>query len=76
LAFRQFLTNLEQRNFFDEIFPPMNSEFKLLDKLGRSFFVRMERLRNSRINSRINNNNRGPSSNVGDHFFLNFTSRI
>jgi hypothetical protein len=54
----------------------MNSEFKFLDKFGRSFFVRMERLRNSRINSRISSSNRGPSSNVGDHFFLNFGSRI
>jgi hypothetical protein len=53
----------------------MNSEL-LLDKFGRSFFVRMERLRNSGINSRISSSNREPSSNVGDHFFLNFGSRI
>jgi hypothetical protein len=50
----------------------MNSKFKLLDKFERNFFVRMERLRNSRIST----SNRGPNSNVGDHFFLNFKSRI
>jgi hypothetical protein len=50
----------------------VNSKFKFLGKFGRSFIMRRDRLRNSRIS----NSNGGPGSSIGNHFLLNFRSSI